>query len=283
MTTHRASTPVPTEPARPPTPDPSPDKRPAPTGASASGAGPSAAAAVLGKRAARQQKKEAAAAAKAAKKAQEDVPLGEGGCVAHVLSEFGVFDTADDAKAALNKEIDNVWQQRRREVSEDFERKRVGVENDLWCAELVGRVVRARDFHFRKVNLDKHDLRGIFTEGDGIDLEEQEGFPSGFLVDGVLNKACVVDGVEQTNDPTDPTDPSTHEQCWRHAVAVVNGEVREQHDERFTVAGSFHIGEDNQIDMSKGYMRKILKVVHIARCRKPGTGCTGECLFDGAE
>ena len=55
----------------------------------------------------------------------------------------------------------------------------------------------------------------------------------GFLFDGVLNKHYMIGDAWHTNDPTDPTDPAQDEARWRHALAVVGGEVREQQGQRF--------------------------------------------------
>ena len=261
------SSPSPTRVPRADTPERSPHKHPEPPAPAAGGAGPSAPPdPSLRKRpvvekAGRNTKKKAKVA---------DEPLGNGGCVAHVLANIGVYETDIDAKAELNSQIDKVLEQRQREVDPTFPRNRVGVEDDFWCAQIVGKTVRARGFHYKKIRIDdpEIDLRDYFVDD----------MPGGFMVDGVLNNECVVGGEKWAPDPMDPTDPAEDEERWRHAVAVVAGQVREQQGQCWAVDDCLWLGENNQPHKEKGYLRKIHKVFFIAPCTVPDTGCKGGCL-----
>eukprot|EP01046_Picozoa_sp_COSAG06_P100335 COSAG06_NODE_46453_length_346_cov_5.959514_2_plen_47_part_01 len=43
--------------------------------------------------------------------------------------------------------------------------------------------------------------------------------------------------------------------AWRHAIAVVEGQIKEQNEHTFSAAWLW-LNKDNEIDLGKGYMRK---------------------------
>ena len=78
-------------------------------------------------------------------------------------------------------------------------------------------------------------------------------------------------------DPEDDTDPATNERGWRHAVAVVDGVVREQLNQKINIEW-LHLGADGVTpNIEKSYMRRILRVYRVERCTGP-KGCKGKCL-----
>jgi len=219
-----------------------------------------------------------------AKEAVRAAAIGGGGCTAHALVNLAVFKDVRTAKRKLNARIDQVHRKRVKETgNEEYPHELVGIEDDVWCHEVVKLGVTKAGFHFKKVRLD--DDGGIDLGGEKWTLARvlEEGCSSevgGFLLDGVLNKVWYYDGKRMENDGEDPTDPVSNEAAWRHAVAVVDGEIREQLGQAFPLR-CLWLGRGNQPDTRRGYMRKLLKVYHVTRCLAPaGSKCTGECYSE---
>ena len=210
----------------------------------------------------------------------QDVPIGDGGCVAHALHAAGVWNTAPDAMAALNAEIEPV---RRKFRPDQRGEEYVGKPNDRWHPEVVQRAVVNKGYHFRKVDLINGNLKKEMESGC-------------FLVDGVLNDTYVIpmekdeyepEWVASDNTlpegkgrlytcPGDETSPDDDEAGWRHAILVKDGRVLDRQVEKAATL-SLHLGNDNKPDPDKGYMRKIYKVYRIFPCTAKEKGCKGEC------
>ncbi len=58
--------------------------------------------------------------------------------------------------------------------------------------------------------------------------------------------------------------PDVDPRDWCHAINVKDGRVLEQNDHKF-VASWLWMDENNNIDVDKGYMRRILKVYKITK------------------
>jgi hypothetical protein len=223
----------------------------------------------------------AIAAAPAARSEEEEVMLGGGGCTAQAIAAAGVFDSADDATAALDRLIDTFLSKRRADAHDPaYPRALIGVEGDKWCTEVVAAAVRARRWHFRKLRL-WPDRSPSGSERATIDLAAELQAGGAVLLDGTLNK-WFLEGADWVNvDPQDPSDPATDPARWRHSVAAVDGVLCEQCDDRIDVSwlwlGASGAPHPNQPDPERGYLRKVKKAFRLVRC-SGGPECRGACM-----
>ena len=193
--------------------------------------------------------------------------VGGGGCAAHALAECGVFATADEAKAELNALIP-IFLAKRVGATGDpsYPRELVGVDDDLWHIEVIGEAIRLQGWHFRKVPAASSATATALTCGPGT-----------FFVDGTLNKHWQMGICEMLNDESDESDPAQQPGAWRHAVAVVDGQVREQQGQRIDARWLWLDRADGSADPAKGYMRELLRVYRVGPC-SGAAGCKGTCM-----
>jgi hypothetical protein len=197
-----------------------------------------------------------------------DSLLGSGGCTAHALSALGLFGTKSEAQEALNKEIQSVLAKERNK-NPNYPEAKVGIINEQWCSEVVKNAIIAQQYHLTKLKIEITDLKQTLKSGT-------------YLIDGVLNNSYVkrVQGKLKTFK-TDPGDigpgPAQDETRWRHAIAIKDGTILEQQDQRLSISWLW-LNENSIPDLSKGYMRKILKVYRITSCTGDGCLCKGRAL-----
>ena len=169
------------------------------------------------------------------------------------------------ARKSLNAHIDAVHRIFLRH-DPNSPRSLAGVDDDHWHAKVVASAVQGAGYHFRKLDLAAIDLAAELATRRGT-----------FLIDGTLNDTYVDErGAAIQTDPTDETTAAQEPARWRHAVAVVNGVVREQQHQEVELA-CLHLNADGRPDATKGYMREILKVYRIWQCTG-GEGCRGVCM-----
>jgi hypothetical protein len=94
--------------------------------------------------------------------------------------------------------------------------------------------------------------------------------------DGVLN--CEYQDVDGEMVETDPADvgprPWEDNARWRHAVALIDGVVHEQHEQRLPMA-VLHL----ESPFKEGYFLSVLKIYRVVRCRAgDSASCRGECV-----
>eukprot|EP01047_Picozoa_sp_COSAG01_P036584 COSAG01_NODE_2862_length_6958_cov_21.483015_7_plen_284_part_00 len=188
-----------------------------------------------------------------------DTAIGLGGCVAHALAALGVFSSVDAAKAALDREGATELAQRLETHGSTYDTTKVYTPGDNWCSVVIKTAVVAAGFDFQKIDLGSICLRDALKSGT-------------YLIDGTQNQHWQRGRHIFTNDPT-CTGPGPEErpQDWRHALGVKDGQVLEQNDDTFSTKW-LHLNEDNSVDVSKAYMRNILKVYHISKRAQPKPG-----------
>ena len=178
----------------------------------------------------------------------------QGGCMAHALANAGVYDSAAEAKGSLNALIPAIHAKRIQDSGDaTVPRARIGVDDEQWCPELVGRAVWRRGYNFVKLHLaDVSDLVVELRSGTVV-------------IDGTLNKHYLSGKQWKDADPDDDTDPAEvrHKARWRHAVAIVEGEVREQLGQTVPLRDLHLTGPRGKPDPQRGYFREILKVYRI--------------------
>ena len=184
--------------------------------------------------------------------------MGEGGCVAKALAVARVWHTEEEAKVALDVQIDGVLAARRRHMP-SYERHDVGVDGSIWAADVVKRAVIAAGFHWQKLRLETDALAEAIRLQDTV------------ILDGVLNnaykdrKSGKTAFIAKSSPGCTPVD---HEPVWRHCVAVVSEHV---HDAAFTRApihaDALWLADSSSTpDPERGYMRKIMKAYKITKC-----------------
>jgi hypothetical protein len=180
--------------------------------------------------------------------------FGSGGCAAHALWKLGIFNTVEGAKAVLNDKGEQVYKKRCEEVRSDYPKEKVYKANDYWTIEVIKLAVVEADHHFEKIDLDEVCLKSHLSSGK-------------YLIDGVQNRlwqqgrgamAAEYHNAAEYQGPGPDMDPG----AWRHAIAVVDGQIKEQNEHTFSAAWLW-LNKDNEIDLGKGYMRKIFKVYKI--------------------
>jgi hypothetical protein len=192
--------------------------------------------------------------------------VGGGGCVAHALTALGVFPTLATALLRLNAEIDPVHAIFTKHNSAAA-REQAGVDDDRWSAECIKRAVVAAGCHWHKLRLPEsgllRSLAPTLARGS-------------YLIDGVLN--CEYQDVDGEMVETDPADvgprPWEDNARWRHAVALIDGVVHEQHEQRLPMA-VLHL----ESPFKEGYFLSVLKIYRVVRCRAgDSASCRGECV-----
>ena len=195
-------------------------------------------------------------------------PLGSGGCVAHALHRLGLFVSVDEALARLNAEIAPVLAQRIAEhddeagaassfLDTDALARTIGVHDDSWSADVMGRALARAGFRVVELDLDQVDLAAALRQGGR------------FLLDGVLNgQYTAADGVSVVH--TDPLDdslppPESAPERWRHSVAVSKGRVLEQMEREMPIKCLWlRPGTPCRPDASRAYLRSIDRAFRIA-------------------
>jgi len=77
----------------------------------------------------------------------------KGGCDAHALVELGVFKDFKDACKCMNKEIDVVWERKKKRFS-SVTRDEVGVNVNHWPAQTLANVCKLKGFHCKRLQKD---------------------------------------------------------------------------------------------------------------------------------
>ena len=164
---------------------------------------------------------------------------------------------------------------------EGYPRSLVGIDGESWSHEVVSTAVKLRGYHWERIRVAGSSAADLKT------LLASTGPRARFFVDGILNKHWRRGKHRMCTDPTDPTDPAQERARWRHAVPVVDGVVREQLGMNVKVEWLWLDAATNQPDPGRGYLREVLRVYRVVRCRAPDddapaggrhSRCRGECL-----
>ena len=194
--------------------------------------------------------------------------MGEGGCVARALAAAGVWRTEEEARAALDAEIDGVLAARRRHIPE-YERQDVGVNGSIWSAEVVTRAVIAEGYHWQKLRLESDAVASAIRRQDTV------------VLDGVLNNAYKAPRTRKTvfiARSSPECNPVDHSPKWRHSVAVVAGRV---HDSEFLPrapisAAALWLAEASSTpNPERGFLRRLMKAYKVTKCS--GDACCATC------
>ena len=192
--------------------------------------------------------------------------VGNGGCAAHALHELGVGEDLKDTLERLNGRIDAEWKRlQKQRPGVAIPRVHAGVDDDRWNGTIIADVLKDADKHL--VKLDDSRRANLAAELVRADTS--------YLIDGILNcKFTDTDGSIVETDPTDKG-PRPWEAggaaSWRHAVAVVDGSIKEQHDQEYDV-GVLHLDERGLPDNRRGYFWSVAKVYEVVHCC--GDGCS---------
>eukprot|EP01043_Picozoa_sp_COSAG02_P034191 COSAG02_NODE_2378_length_9005_cov_4.989782_4_plen_567_part_00 len=177
---------------------------------------------------------------------------GSGGCTAHALWKLGVCLTQATATALLNDMGERLYRKRCEENGGSYDKARVYTAGDNWCSEVIKLAVIRAEKNFHKLDLRSRDV--------SLQQELKRGT---FLIDGVQNRYWTKLSNEYTNAPTyTGPGPEQDANSWRHSIAVKDGRVLEQNEDVFT-AKWLWLQDDNRPDVTKGYMREVLKVYRI--------------------
>lgn len=184
----------------------------------------------------------------------DDDMCGSWGCTAHALWKLGVFNTQKEAVAALNAMGAELYGKRCKENGYDYKVELVYTAGDSWCSEVIKLAVVEAGYDFEKLKLDSDDLDLKATLKRGQ-----------YLIDGVQNRDWCMRLIKYTNakEYTGPG-PDQDPKAWRHSIGVQHGQVLEQNKHTFS-AQWLWLQDDNRPDMTKGYMREILKVYRITK------------------
>jgi hypothetical protein len=188
-----------------------------------------------------------------------DETVGSGGCTAHALARLGVYASVDMAKTALDREGAAELARRIETHGAAYDTAKVYTPGDNWSSVVIKAAVVAAGFDFRKVDLRTVCLRDVLQHGT-------------YFIDGTQNQHWQKGRYVFTSAPTfDGPGPEVSPQDWRHSIAVEDGQVLEQNDDTFS-AKWLHLNADNTVDVSKGYMRNILKVYRLSVRTQPKPG-----------
>ena len=178
-----------------------------------------------------------------------DDNVGSGGCTAHTLEELNVFATVAAAMTALNRNGEIELQKRIQQFGGDYETAKVYVPNDKWCSVVIKTTCIENGFDFKKLKLKEVKLSDELKSGL-------------FFIDGIQNRDWQK-RVKYVNDPAyKGAGPDTDPKSWRHSIAVIDGMIHEQNDEKILTKWLW-LNDDNTVDVNKGYMRNILKVYRL--------------------
>ena len=197
---------------------------------------------------------------------------GDGGCTAVALTKIGVWPSAAEAAADLDKQIPTLHQkfQRERGTCEESE---AGIRGEQWHEEAIKNAIVSRGWHIRSIVIHP-------TKSDAVSLRS-ELKNNLYLVFGVTNNRWYKKGNPRPQPlkyPDYPANaPSISTEGWHHTVAIVDGKMHD-HDVSEPLS-SLWLRDDNQPDRDKGFLRSIRKVWRIYRCSRPGSGCRGKCAL----
>ena len=178
-----------------------------------------------------------------------DDNVGSGGCTAHTLKELNVFATVAAAMTALNRNGEIELQKRIQQYGEDYETAKVYVPNDKWCSVVIKTTCIENGFDFKKLKLKEVKLSDELKSGL-------------FFIDGIQNRDWQK-RVKYVNDPAyKGAGPDTDPKSWRHSIAVKDGKIHEQNDEKILTKWLW-LNDDNTVDVNKGYMRNIQIVYRL--------------------
>ena len=203
--------------------------------------------------------------------------LASGGCDARALHHLGVFQSEDDAKIALNAQIDQVWGTLKIDQP-DCPREKAGLDDVEWCHEVVKKAVNAAGFHWTKVQrlipggkpteLSQLDLNWLMNDGEG----------GAFFVDGFLNTSYSRIHPRRNKMVKMPKLADTDNgNKSRHSIAVIRKKV---HDHRkFILGGSMSVdclwlNQSSKSDPKKGYLSEVLRAYRVDKCMG-SSGCKG--------
>jgi hypothetical protein len=200
-----------------------------------------------------------------------------GGCDARALHHLGVFQSEDDAKIALNAQIDQVWGALKIDQP-DCPRGKAGLDDVEWCHDVVKKAVNAAGFHWTKVQrlipcgkpteLSQLNLNWLMDDGEG----------GAFFVDGFLNTSYSrihPRGNKRVKMPaladTDKGNKS------RHSIAVIRKKVHDH--KKFILGGSMSVdclwlNRSSKPDPQKGYLSEVLRAYRVDKCMG-SSGCKG--------
>jgi hypothetical protein len=198
---------------------------------------------------------------------------GDGGCTAATLVALGVYSTLAEAIAALDAPIGPLHQKFVSTRGACAERE-AGIRGEQWHDEAIKAAVLDAGWHVRKLAIDS-------THADRVSLATELARGK-YLFFGVTNNRWAI---KKRNMPefhlkyddyaeNAPIDP---EQNWQHTIAAINGYLID-FASRFSVKEAMWLGDDNQPDPAKGFMRTTRKVWRLSKCiASVGAGCTGQC------
>jgi len=163
---------------------------------------------------------------------------GAGGCMAHALVALGVFNTNDDAIAALDAMIPIV---QKNEPSQRW----VGRLGDSWSQAVVLAVLRKKGYNMHKL---KHG-KEFYACADDC-----------FIIDGILAQHWHTEEngklIAMTNDPTCKDGPKKDARAWRHCVAVKGEFALEQLNQRIPKQ---RLGVSKRLAINKHHTRNSKK------------------------
>ena len=200
-----------------------------------------------------------------------------GGCDARALHHLGVFQSEDDAKIALNAQIDQVWGALKIDQP-DCPRGKAGLDDVEWCHEVVKKAVNAAGFHWTKVQrlipggkpteLSQLDLNWLMNDGEG----------GAFFVDGFLNTSYSRIHPRRNKMVKMPKLADTDNgNKSRHSIAVIRKKVHDH--KKFILGGSMSVdclwlNQSSKSDPKKGYLSEVLRAYRVDKCMG-SSGCKG--------
>eukprot|EP00966_Prymnesium_polylepis_P208796 4837146-Prymnesium_polylepis.1 len=173
--------------------------------------------------------------------------VGNGGCVAVALYKVGLFESLDEATAALDEERERY----RSKVRDDQDCEAfLGVRGESWHREIIARTV---------LGLKKWDYRivpkkTLFDKPDGI-----------YLVDGIANwrYQCRPGKWEYPYELDGPDDrPWRDRKNWQHVIGINQEKIMRKHKAGISMAWLW-MSSDGSVDKQTGFMYEIHKVYAI--------------------
>eukprot|EP01048_Picozoa_sp_COSAG05_P015553 COSAG05_NODE_1885_length_3893_cov_2.980232_4_plen_170_part_00 len=133
----------------------------------------------------------------------------------------------------------------------DYEAAKVYVPNDRWCSVVINTTCIENGVKgFEKLNLKEVNLKDDLKSGS-------------FFIDGIQNRDWQKQ-VKYVNDPAyTGAGPDTDPESWRHSIAVIDGMIHEQNEQKISSTRWLWLNDDNTVDVNKGYMRNILIVYRL--------------------
>jgi len=177
-----------------------------------------------------------------------------GGCTARALCNLGLLGaTPVDVAKKLDASIDPVLARfNTNRPKKDHDRRRVGVEGQEWCYDVVRHAMQSSTQYLKKQKVKKGGCIALLG-------------PGRFFIDGHLNRSYVDPNGDRIHHDGHDDPKYAPDSTWRHSVAVKDGRL---HCDGLGVCGvqavaALKLDADGRPDPSTSYMKRLLKVYRV--------------------